>query len=264
MININSTAVAFKEEQATKFLARVLAYDSDATTGNTYWELRSDSGKVLMSDNSPLDELEFAALKEGTLDVEDLLLNKLGIERAPSDPLTEEEELALKALLYEKKVIATYTDLMKKSLEFSMEKQGSIDYLKLQKEEYQDKYDLAKAFSQDNEAIVDENLKTTMIKEMESDFSEATLDAILTSYGVTPTGTPFNKMCQLVVFRYEYGLIKYKAFNAFAIFFRAKSRTLIEQSEWARIDTGIALANGITITITLEDLATKYTEFDLI
>ena len=264
MIQINPTTVPFEQEQGTKFIARVLTYDSDATTGQCYWAILSDKNAILKEKNATLDEVEFDALKKGTLDVEDLLLSNLGLERAPSDSLTEEEELALKALLYEKKVIAVYTELMKKSLEFSMDKQGSLEYLKLQKQEYQEKYQLAKAFVTDNNAVVDEDLKTTMTKEIESDFTEAALDTILTAYNVTPTGTHFNKMCQLVVFRYEYGLMKYQKFNAFAIFFRAKSRTLIEQSEWVKIDSGIVLANEIQITISLEELSEKYNDFDLI
>ena len=243
MINIEPITLSFEEKQGVKFSANILTYNTESSIGNTYWQIFDENGIELKSKNTPLDELEFDALKKGTLDVEDLLIQKLGLVRLPTDPLTEEEELALKALLYEKKIIATYTELMARSLSFSMDKSGKLSYLNLQKQEYQEKYDLAKLYFADNNSVeLDEKLKISMEHEMVNDFPEELLDSTLSDYGVTPTGTPFNKMCQLVIFRYEYGLVKYKAFNAFAVFYRAKSRTMIERSEFDKIDEGTNLA----------------------
>lgn len=62
-------------------LVRVMPFDTNATTGSLYFEVKNDLGERLAEGNIALDEAEFAPLKALTVSIEDLALAKLGVTR---------------------------------------------------------------------------------------------------------------------------------------------------------------------------------------
>ena len=161
--------------------------------------------------------------------------------------------------MYLGQIKEVYTHLMIRALSSSMNKSSvDIGYLNAQREEYQAKYDLSKG------DIVDDYLKNSIIKEMERDFAQPSLDLTLSAYGITPIGTNLDRMYQLIIFRYEYSLSKYNRFKAFLIDVRTKSITMLENREYSRLDAVLSLANSVPNSLTPAEAQTLYDEFNAI
>jgi hypothetical protein len=175
-------------------------------------------------------------------------------------PTAEEiaEIVTLKAKAYEQGIIERFSYLMLRALSSSMGKYGNYEYLQLQKIEYDEKYKVAKGL------IVCPPILEAINKEMLRDFPEDTLEAILTSYGIAPTGSHLDKMLQLVVFRYEYAESRYTNFKAFSIDFRTKCRTLVELTQWDRLDQAFSLVDQLPEQITDEQINALYNDFNAI
>jgi len=160
--------------------------------------------------------------------------------------------------IYEEKIIYYYQYLMLRALSSSMGKSGSYEYLQLQKQEYEIKYSVAKGLTE-NTLISD-----VIEKEMLRDFPEESLNSILTSYGITPTGTHLEKMFQLIVFRYEYAELRYSQFKAFIIDFRAKCRTFVEQNNWIKLDESFSIVDALPTVLNDTEIEIFYNQFDIL
>lgn len=169
-----------------------------------------------------------------------------------------EEVNALKAPAYEQGIIERFSYLMLRALSSSMGKYGSYEYLQLQKIEYDEKYKVAKGL------LVCPPLLEAITREMYRDFPEAMLDSILTSYGITPTGSQLDKMLQLIVYRYEYAESRYNTFKGFSIDFRTKCRTLVELAEWTKLDQAFSLVDSLPESLNDEQINAFYNDFDAI
>lgn len=172
------------------------------------------------------------------------------------ETITQEEINAPLIVKYEDTIIEKYKYLMLRALSSSMGKYGSYEYLQMQKAEYDDKYKVAKGL------VSNSAIESAIEKEMLRDFSEATLDAILTSYGITPTGTHLNKMYQLIIFRYEYAENRYNTFKGFIIDFRTKCRTFVENLEFSKLDASFALVDSLPNELTDTEIQNFYTNFE--
>lgn len=162
-----------------------------------------------------------------------------------------------KTELYEDKIIDSFTYLMNRALSSSMGKYGSYEYLQIQKREYDNKYLVAKGLT------VNAPVSNAIQKEMDRDFPVSTLDAILTSYGVTDlTGTQLEKMYTLIIIRYEYAKNRLDNFEGMAIDFRTKCRTLVELHEWGKLDTAFDLVKNFPENPTDTDIENYYNQFD--
>lgn len=170
---------------------------------------------------------------------------------------TNEEISEIKTPVYEQKIIELFTYLMNRALSSSMSKYGNYEYLQIQKQEYDKKYLVAKGLE------VNTPVANTIQKEMDRDFPEPTLDAILTSYGYNDLlGTQLEKMHTLIIIRYEYAKQRLDMFEGMAIDFRTKSRTLVELSQWSKLDTAFELVEGLPNELSDVDLENYYNQFD--
>ena len=168
---------------------------------------------------------------------------------------TPEEVIALNTPIYEQGIIERFSYLMLRALSSSMGKYGSYEYLQLQKIEYDEKYKVAKGL------LVCPPLLEAITREMYRDFPEVMLDSILTSYGITPTGSQLDKMLQLIVYRYEYAENRYNTFKGFSIDFRTKCRTLVELAEWAKLDQAFNLVDSLPESLNDEQINAFYNDF---
>lgn len=159
---------------------------------------------------------------------------------------------------YNSIIIDIYTKLSIRALSSSMGKYGTYEYLQVQRDEYDRKYKLAKG------EITDIYLENAIVKEMERDFTEAMLDTLLTSYGITPSGDRRNKMNQLIMFRYEYASDRLNRFLGFVTDFRTKCITWIETEEWSKLDQAISLAESVPETLEMTDAENLYNQFNSI
>jgi len=170
---------------------------------------------------------------------------------------TQEEISAIKTPIYEQKIIDLFTYLMNRALSSSMGKYGSYEYLQIQKQEYDKKYLVAKGLE------VNIPVANAIQKEMDRDFPEPTLDAILTSYSHNDlSGTQLEKMYALIVIRYEYAKIRLDTFEGMAIDFRTKSRTLVEMFQWSKLDTAFDLIENLPNELSDLDIENYYNQFD--
>lgn len=136
-------------------------------------------------------------------------------------------------------------------------------FLKAQREEYQDKYDVASGLITSGTRYD----KTILLiqNEMADEFSEAVLDAVLPTLGVVGfTGTHLEKMFKLITTKFEYGRAAYDTFNLFVRHFRTKSFLWLETNDWARLEQGIAFAKNIPDSLTLAEAEQLYNDFNLI
>lgn len=172
---------------------------------------------------------------------------------------TSEEIAQLNTPIYEQKIIDLFTYLMNRALSSSMGKYGDYQYLQIQKQEYDKKYAVAKGLE------VNIQIANAIQKEMDRDFPEPTLNAILTAYGHNDlSGTQLEKMYTLIVIRYEYAKMRLDTFEGMAIDFRTKSRTLVEQREWSKLDTAFALVQNLPNELSDLDIQNYYNQFDAI
>ena len=169
---------------------------------------------------------------------------------------TTAEIYAYKAPYYEAETIKRYEYLMLRSLSSSMGKYGTYEYLQIQRDEYELKYNVAKG------ALVNAYIADAIEKEMYRDFSDAILTQLLTEYGITPAITQIEKMYQLIIFRYETAYSKYMLFKSYCIDFRTKCRTFIELSEWSKLDFAFNLADTLPDDASELDIQNFYTSFD--
>lgn len=178
-----------------------------------------------------------------------------------------------KAKRYEEQIITNYTYLMRRALSSSMGKEGGYEYLKELKSQYDKKYNVAIGTG-------DIFMKNSIIKEMDRDFPEATLDVVLNNYGIdvtepvfsgvmanygitanSPVNTHLDKMYVLICVRYLYAFERYQKFTAFAENFRTKCRTFVEFKEWSKLDISFEKA-AIPTDISDNELDNLVTDFN--
>lgn len=81
MIQIKPTLAGFPSENATKIMIRPIINSTTDISCNTYWELFSENNKVLANGNLPITEEEYLLWDENNSSLEDIVLNKLNLER---------------------------------------------------------------------------------------------------------------------------------------------------------------------------------------
>lgn len=174
---------------------------------------------------------------------------------------TPEEVQTIKSPIYEKKIVSIYSMLYERALRSSMGKGYEYDtYQKLkdQEDEYRNKYGVAKGL------IYNPLTESEIIAEMNREFTEPVLDAMLTSFGLPVTGTPYEKMCAVIMFKFEYGEEKYKRFRYYASTFRIKCREFVKNGEFTRCDSAFELAESIPLEMTVSEAEVFFNQFDSI
>ncbi len=68
---------------ATDLMVRILPFETDATTCDTYYEVSSESGAILAIGNIHISEEQFALWGQDNTYIEDIVLEELGLERLP-------------------------------------------------------------------------------------------------------------------------------------------------------------------------------------
>ena len=136
-------------------------------------------------------------------------------------------------------------------------------FLKAQREEYQDKYDVASGLITSGTRY--DNTLLLIQNEITDEFSEAVLDAVLPTLGVVGfTGTHLEKMFKLITTKFEYGRNSYDTFNLFVRHFRTKSFLWLETSDWTRLEQAIDFVKNIPDSLTLTEAQQLYNDFNLI
>jgi len=164
------------------------------------------------------------------------------------DPYTAEEIRAENEPRLQKRVIDAYSNLVIKALRSSMgkgEEYVTYDQLKAQEDEYRQKYNVANGTITDRPDIVD-SIEAEQVRR----FPTTTLDAILTSIGVTPTGTDYEKMCALIIAKFEYGDAIYKHLFLFATNFRLYALDAIEDADWELCENRCAIVEALPFDLT--------------
>lgn len=156
----------------------------------------------------------------------------------------------------EEEIIKRYNYLMMRALSSSMQKNGSYEYLNNQKQEYEEKYLVAKGLK------VSVPLSSSLQKEMDRDFTDSSLIATLAYFGLTPEATKLENFYKLIIFKYEYAENRYEIFKAFCVDYRTKCRTFLELNQIDKLDQAFAMSDNLSETITDEEIQTLYNEFD--
>jgi len=156
----------------------------------------------------------------------------------------------------EEQIIKRYNYLMMRALSSSMKKYGSYEYLNNQKQEYEEKYLVAKGLK------VSIPLTSSLEKEMNRDFTDESLIATLAYFGLTPEPTKLENFYKLIIFKYEYAENRYEIFKAFCVDYRTKCRTFLELNQIDKLKQAFAMADNLSETITDEEIETLYNEFD--
>lgn len=156
----------------------------------------------------------------------------------------------------EEQIIKRYNYLMMRALSSSMQKYGSYEYLNNQKQEYEEKYLVAKGLK------VSVPLSSSLQKEMDRDFTDSSLIATLAYFGLTPEATKLENFYKLIIFKYEYAENRYEIFKAFCVDYRTKCRTFLELNQIDKLNQAFAMADNLSETITDEEIETLYNEFD--
>lgn len=81
MIKIKSVAVPFGMGAATKLNVQVNPFSTSDKTCTLYYSLYSNEGKMVHDGNQALSEAEFAAWGESNEFLENIVLEKLNLER---------------------------------------------------------------------------------------------------------------------------------------------------------------------------------------
>lgn len=174
-----------------------------------------------------------------------------------------DEKESVKSLDYKRKIEDSFSYLYVRALASSMNKSKlDLSFLTAQREVYEDKYKVSKG--QLISGVVHDNTLSLIQAEMNDEFSEAVLDTILTEYGVTPTGSHLNKMFQLIVFKFEYGLGAFSSYKKFMEHFRTKALLWLDNKEWSKIDSAISLVEGMPSSLTLAEAESLYNQFNTI
>ena len=160
------------------------------------------------------------------------------------------------ANIYETRIKDLYTSLSIRALQSSMDKTGSYEYLQVQRSEYEKKYLICKG------ELTDVYLEDAIVKEMDRDYTDQSLDDLLISLGLTPTGTKRDRFSQLVIFKYEYSLDRLNKFMGFLVDFRTKCRTWIEIYEWSKLNSAFNIAENIPEQLDMIDAENIYNQFN--
>jgi hypothetical protein len=156
----------------------------------------------------------------------------------------------------EEEIIEKYNYLMMRALSSSMQKYGSYEYLQNQKTEYEEKYLIAKGLK------VSIPLSNSLEKEMNRDFTDASLIATLQYFGLTPEATKLENFYKLIIFKYEYAKNRYEIFNAFCVDYRTKCRSFLELNQIDKLNQAFTMADDLPQTLTDEQIETLYNQFD--
>ncbi len=89
-MRIKEIQLGLPAQVGTQLLIRVMPFDTEATTCELYYMVSTDSGSQLADGNINLNEDEFANWGEDNTYLEDLVLNKLGLERHDIIPTDSE------------------------------------------------------------------------------------------------------------------------------------------------------------------------------
>ena len=166
------------------------------------------------------------------------------------------EELNKKNIEYRNEINKRYNYLLIRALSSSMGKYGDFEYLTNQKNEYTDKYLVAKGLK------VSQPLIDSIEKEMNRDFSESSLVQILAYYGLTSSATMLDNFFKLIIFKYEYAEKRYEDFKAKAVDFRTKCITLVEVGETEKLKQAFALVDRLHSETDEEAIEILYKQFD--
>ena len=156
----------------------------------------------------------------------------------------------------EQEIIRRYNYLMMRALSSSMQKYGSYEYLQNQKAEYDEKYLVAKGLK------ISVPLSSSLQKEMDRDFTDESLIATLSYFGLTPESTKLENFYKLIIFKYEYAENRYEIFKAFCVDFRTKCRNFLELNQLDKLNQAFEIADNLSETITDLEIETLYNKFD--
>jgi len=164
-------------------------------------------------------------------------------------PFFENEENELKTPIFINRINNLVDYLATRALSSAIEKQGTRTYLESQKAIYLEKNNVATGIT------INSSMEQTIIDEMNRDYPiEADLDSLLVSYGITPTGTKYEKFCSFITFRYNYGSQLYGFFISLVEDFRTCALTHVEKFNFDKAETVIQIANSIPIQVSQQDL----------
>lgn len=178
-----------------------------------------------------------------------------------------DEEMTLfnsnKLAQYKEMINGYFAMMYIRALSSSMNK-NSIDlsYLQGIREEYTDKYNVSKGLL--TSGVLYDNTLLSIQGEMEDEFTESYLDIVLPTFGLTPTGTHQNKMFQLIVFKYEYGLNSFANFNMFIRRFRTKCNKWVDGLEYNKLDSAFALVDDLPNSLNVSDAGVLFNTFNAI
>jgi hypothetical protein len=79
MAKIQPIVFPLNQGTATEMSVLILNFETDATTCTTYYEIKTDEGKVLSNGNYTLTTAEFAAWGEDNTWVEQCVANAIGV-----------------------------------------------------------------------------------------------------------------------------------------------------------------------------------------
>jgi hypothetical protein len=83
-MEITPVLVGLPSEFATQLIIRVLTFDTRDTTATIYFAAESNIASILVEGNITLTEAEWTATRCTNELIEDLVLSKLGLTRAPA------------------------------------------------------------------------------------------------------------------------------------------------------------------------------------
>ena len=186
-----------------------------------------------------------------------ILVNDI-ITKEVIDFTTEEIEAenAKNLLALENAIIDKYNYLMMRALSSSMQKYGSYEYLNNQRQEYYEKYLVAKGLK------ISAPLNSSLQKEMDRDFTDASLIATLEYFGITPVTDKLENFYKLIILKYEYAENRYEIFKAFCVDFRTKCRTFLELNQIDKLNQAFAMVDNLSQNITDTEIETLYNNFD--
>jgi len=157
---------------------------------------------------------------------------------------------------FEDKIIEKYNYLIMRALSSSMQKYGNFEYLQNQKAEYEEKYLVAKGLK------VSVPLSNSLEKEMNRDFTDASLIATLEYFGIVPALTKLENFYKLIIFKYEYAENRYEIFKAFCVDYRTKCRTFLELNQIDKLEQAFEMSDNLPNTLTDTEIQTLYNQFD--
>lgn len=196
----------------------------------------TQTNEVFIQDDTISQWEEFTAWREngGELIFVDFFINEISEAKTP---------------IYIGKISNVVDHLITRALSSSIGKQGTRSYLESQRIIYQEKYDVAKGIS------VNQDMIQTITDEMNRDYPTTNdLDNILNAYGITPIGTKLERFYQFIIFRFENGLQFHGFFISLVEDFRTCSLTHVERGDFEKCDQVINLVENLPLQITQQQL----------